>query len=266
VLFRSVTRQNVKVCGFTASIGAVNIWQFTIANDADKITLRLSTATYTKAGDCVHFQLSKDLNADGTVNLDNTNLEATPSYDAGCGLAVSPDGAYTMHLGNMAHDLIGFNKWDRSDAGSITLNNMATWGAGAFGLGTNNNRWSCNDPKWLCLEVGWGGRDNSGGSNQVLCNWVDHQIIRTSNDAQGAGWYNDFGDFWVGNPSPIITQVVAPSVSLHKTETNGSNIKIFDLLGRELLNSQNNRMLKKGVYFVQHRDVNALKTEKLIVR
>jgi hypothetical protein len=48
-------------------------------------------------------------------------------------------------------------------------------------------------------QTGWQGHasDICKGSNQIIANWVDHQAIRTSKNANGDGWCSCTGDFWV---------------------------------------------------------------------
>ena len=136
--------------------------------------------------------------------------------------------------------------------------------------------------------IGWCGRGGCGGSNQVLCNWVDSQIIRTSQDSEYTGvsstcggapnsWFNDFGDFWVSDPSTGIVPGVVPPAADSRSLLPGSDydaIAIYDMLGRKIYSSVNHAIsegspglqgvsLKRGVYIVQRRSGGCVETRKL---
>lgn len=281
-----VSKQNVMICKLK-NLQDV-IWQFSVSNDGDKAIVRLrgGSPDYSNPYSNIdHFSFSKNVAADGTLYLRDTTLKAFAGwYDAGCGAALSPDGAYQMRYINISHNTVQFARWDRTPVDTITYAEMAGWGAGFFGIGGNNPRWSSNDPKWICANVGWNDRAANTGSSQVLMNWVDHQIIRTSTDAadnnNNTAWHNDFGDFWVGNPPPVTT-IKAPVTEAFALAGNVS-ISVFDMLGRKMSGNQSAPLtwegatlkgipLKQGVYFVQLRNAqghsgNNLQTRKLIIQ
>jgi hypothetical protein len=221
------TKQKVKVCSFTNDAGACKVWQFGIANDGNKVAARPATPPVDDG--IFGFKLSDF--PGGVVKL-STSTNVICAW--GCGTSISPDGNYVMWLTGRDHQEIAFASWNRTLIAKINLKAMIGWltpGQKLFidttsnGGGTDANRWSCNDPKWICMCAGWNGRSGDGGSNQVLVNWVDHEIVRTSNDTEcspnyapapvvvGCRWQNETGDFWVGNPTPIVNQLTPPTIA-----------------------------------------------------
>jgi hypothetical protein len=146
------------------------------------------------------------------------------------------------------------------------------------GGGTDANRWSCNSDKWICLCVGWNGRNADGGSNQVLVNWVDREIVRTSMDTETVAANkicNETGDFWVGNlPATEIAKLPAPAAL---PAVKGTAVIVHDMLGRQLYSNATHRLgwdgqtlsgvtLKRGVYFVQVGSGKTIATHKLVIK
>jgi hypothetical protein len=275
------TGQNVKICAFKNPSDIV--WEFSVANDGDKVLIRLwdSSPSYANS-DILHFSISKDVDANGTIDLMTNGLQAFAGwYDAGCGASLSPDGNYQCRYININHAVVQFTQWDQTVIDTFTYSDMSNWGGGFFGKGGNNPRWSSNDPKWICANVGWEDRAAQQGSSQVLMNFFDHQIIRTTDDgASGStqtAWENDFGDFWVGDmPTPAIAPAQQTQLSSGISAPTGS-VSVFDLLGRKLSSKQLaaarwdgktscSEKLLDIVCFVQYRNNGTIRTERLIVK
>jgi hypothetical protein len=281
------TKQKQKVCSFVITNPDNNatqnkFWQIGITNDGLKAAIRpkdIGTIPYDGL-----FRFTFGAYSDGVVRLAWGDANSTSKW--GCAVSISPDGAYTMKTSS--HTNVIVYKWDNTEAATITHAQMAGWlnpGVQPFldpnaGGGNNSNRWSCNDPKWICLQMGWNWRDCSQGSNQVLLNWVDHQVVRsTAYQFAGTDKIEQYetGDFWVGNVASV-TGVASPSVARIQAMLlqKNSAISVFDMLGREIVsnlpqNSWDGKTLsgvalKRGVYFVQSPAANTVKTQKLVIK
>jgi hypothetical protein len=273
-----VTKQKIKICSFSNYHDSIaKVYQVAISNDGLKCAVRPMTDPISDGMFAFPFS---DFPG-GVVKMVRGDAHDYSWY--GCGVAISPSGNHVMHINNGQHTQIIIGDWNHTygndpNGGTTgislflgTINSWRTPGTPAIcdtiaGGGTDGNRWSCNDDKWICLCVGWRGRSADGGSNQLLVNWVDHEVVRTSNDAEAApGSTNicsETGDFWVGNPTPT-TAVKPPVASAAVVRTKDNSIKVFDMLGRQVIS---NAPLKRGVYFVQVRSANTIKTQKLVVR
>jgi hypothetical protein len=283
------TKQTVKVCSFLNGSGAQPIWQAGVSNDGLKAIVRPRQPL---DGGFFGFKFSDY--PSGVVSLAYGNSIQKSAY--GCGASISPSGNYTMFLTGTDHQEIQFQKWDNTvltKIRSYDINSYRTPGTpylvdtlSSDAGGMDNNRWSCNDDKWVCLCVGWAGRGGDGGSNQVLLNWMDHEIVRTSNDTECSPDYaytdpskgryqNETGDFWVGNPTAVLPQAAKPAVNPNGVTPNAA-ITVFDMLGRQIKISSRSLAwdgatlsgisLKRGVYFVQVGSGTAVQTRKLVIQ
>jgi hypothetical protein len=264
------TKQVVKLGKLKDSLDWV--WQFEVANDGDKAIIRVGDGSPSYANsDCLHFQFSKNVNLpDSTINLMDPVCKAFSGYfDAGCGVGVSPDGRYQMRYSSISHDQVSLETWEQTNAGFFTYSDAANWtgGGGFIGKGGNNPQWSCNDPKWICSSIGINAREATAGCNQVLINWVDHQIIHTSTDPATDSTHprmnTETGDFWV---SPASTIVQRPA-TLATVPVKNSTITVYNMLGRSVYQgaAMQGASLKRGIYLVQRRAGKSVQTKKLAI-
>jgi hypothetical protein len=280
------TKAKVKICSFTTVNSApVNLYQFAVSNDGTKCAVRpISSAVNTNVTEgMLAFQFADY--PGGVVNLVRGSSIDYSWY--GCGVSMSPSGQKVMHINNGQHTQIVIGDFSPHTYGndptggttgtSVWVRDMSAWrapGSPLFvdtiaGGGTDCNRWSSNSDKWFCVCVGWRGRNADGGCNQVLVNYVDHEVVRTSMDTMntsGVAGCNETGDFWLGNATTTIApRNVQPDVSAGKALTQNVSRTVYDMLGRQVLNSA---PLKRGVYFVQVRDMSSgiVKTQKLVIK
>jgi hypothetical protein len=207
------TLEKVQVCTFDC-----RVWTFQTALDATRFSVRSDDGS---SGVC-RFALPA-----GSVPAVSLASSSSNYYCGGCGTSTSPAGQWIMWLEGTSHDKLGFCTWDirQGQAGwpaqLIILRTMCQWAGTPFvdtiprqapyfnhtGGATDNNRWSVNSEKWICLRAGWGSRGGGSGGNQVLVNWVDSQVVRTSNNPDAmyfdTGWQNEAGDFWIGDPGTV---------------------------------------------------------------
>jgi hypothetical protein len=232
-------------------------WQCKFTNDGLKCVIREQNGSQQSW----RFALS-DFPAGGTINV--TSGDAY-NFHSGCGTAISPDGAYTMIMDNLSHNQILFQRWDKSNVTTITLATMGSWGT-QFGLGMNDGRWSCNDPKWIVVQCGIDGRGSDAGGNQALLNWIDHEQVRTTFNQASSDPNNkssiEPGDFWVGTPTPMTTKAAIPHNQYSAGDQN-STITVFDMLGRQI---KTGASLKRGVYFVQAHNGKTVQTRKVTIQ
>jgi hypothetical protein len=213
----------------------------------------------------------------------------------GCGVSISPNGNHVMHINNGQHTQVVVADWNNTTGNNplgtnptqLWLGAMQSWRpAGTLpfcdtiaGGGSDANRWSCNDDKWICMCVGWRGRNGDGGCNQVLVNWVDQQIVRTSMDTMSppgaANMNNEAGDFWVGNVPPVgVTTQIAPAMAL---PLKNNALVVYDMVGRQLYSNATHGLgwdgrtlsgvtLKRGVYLVQQGSGKNSTTQKVIIQ
>jgi hypothetical protein len=253
------------------------LWLVSLTNDATKAIIRTNEWFQVPNGGPANiFYFPRP--ADGTnITLNITDYK----YGEGCGTAVSCDGAWLLEMGTLNHDHVSIQDWvNNHTVFDLPLATLANWN-GFFGKGTGgNNTFSVNSPKWVCLSVGWLGRDGGGGSNQVLVNWQDSVIIKTTNSLQvdsnkaKTHQYNDVGDFWVGNPG-VTSAMAVPAPLATGVMTNGP-VALFNMLGRKISSVASKNIewdgsalrgikLSRGVYFVQYRTGDKVQTQKLLV-
>jgi hypothetical protein len=181
------------------------LWLGSFSNDGSKAILRVYDYLHLGSGGLASI-FRFNMPALGSTISVNDGTYPIVGTDWGCGSAISPSGNYVMSMGTLNHDAITFKNFaSGSAATTIPLSTMATWGH-FFGLGTGgDNRWSANSDKWICLSVGWTGRDGNGGSNQVLINWQDSQMVQVTSSLSGqtSMQYNEPGDFWVAGTTDV---------------------------------------------------------------
>ena len=127
-----------------------------------------------------------------------------------CNPAISPSGAYVSGINTSGHIYTNIMPWKGEKEELVRLYNdsMCIWGGYPQELhGMDKSNWSCNSDKWLCVRLGWpgqmGGRFGKQGSNQVITNWIDNIVIRTTlenTQAVNEGdtkYFSEAGDFWV---------------------------------------------------------------------
>jgi hypothetical protein len=267
-----VTRQVVKICTFDQ-----DVWLFQTALDGKKFIIR------TENQNPWYEEINKFQLSDNSIN-NNISLASGSStgVNKGCGTCISPSGTYWSRLNDPSHKLIVFHPWDGPfvDAGykRFSLGTLSSWAdspfintdstIGAVGGGMNNNRWSCNSEKWVCVQSGIDSRGSERGGNQVLFNWVDSQVVRTSQArwAAAASEQNENGDFWVSDGSTTAASVPLISASVANTTQSvryaligkegrasdrySHNAKIWDLKGR-LCSVKNTRSRLPAVYIME---------------
>ena len=119
-------------------------------------------------------------------------------------------------------------------------------------------------------------RDAVNGSNQVLANWVDHQIIRTSSNvwAEKDSWSDDVGDFWVGELTSIFKPAKPAAVPFNRLPGNAA--VVYDMRGRRMSVAAHNAAsqhgpgtragtLSTGVYVVQQRNENTFENRRMLI-
>jgi hypothetical protein len=176
----------------------LRIWQWNLNNNATRAVVRpIEGPNHSLADGLWRYELSSF--PDGVVKLERGDENDAVFW--GCGDAISPDGSHVMYLTGRDHQQVAFQNWDKEVVAEYNMGTMAGWGE-FFGRGMDNSRWSSNSDKWICVASGWDNRGGAGGSNQVLINWIDHEIVRTSNGLQGSDFQCETGDFWVANGEP----------------------------------------------------------------
>ena len=251
------------------------LWDFSMSLDATKMCVYgVDNGSSMGTNMVYRFPLS-DFPNDTMTFLPNDVHE----LGGACGTAMAPDAAYTMSIESIDHISIRFHRWDKTLDTILYVRNFNSWTTNHFVDTTGariggmwQNHWSANDAKWICIQCGFDcGRDLSSGSNQVLVNWIDHQIIRTSRDTAnhlalpgtlGQWWLaaqNETGDFWEAGLTPVVPPVVRQAPV---PDGRGMLKKVFDLRGREIGNGRSLKLLK-GVYIVETCGNNAAVTRKL---
>jgi hypothetical protein len=208
--------QNAKVTAYPAGTVAAPAWErrFSLSLDSKYAAVQPMYST-----PIVNIAMNfSPLNADGWASCTDT---VTLS---GCNICVSTGGNYVAHYNDVYHRKVFMYKWDHAAHALILcgadpcfifgLDDLPAWTSNAITFdadaGAEQIRWSVNSEKWLCRWIGcWGDADNMRfGSNQLLTNWVDHQAIKTSNNAKPTSstdcntimWGTDAGDLWVTGP------------------------------------------------------------------
>jgi hypothetical protein len=203
------------------------IWQWGISADARRMVLVVSD------GD--------NYGVDTYALPGNGSLQGT----GGCGGYISPSGLYGTNLTDPEHTRLNLWNFDGSgDDFGVSSFNINGWAVNAevfatecsgcggtitVGVGMDQNRWSCNSDKWVCISIGWPGgncgRFGSCGFNQVLVNWQDEKTVMVSknkrvcddnndgkfddcdlHDPDGQFTRNEAGDFWVSGPLEDINE------------------------------------------------------------
>jgi hypothetical protein len=215
------TREKAKVWTTLTASGAdsAHLWLFSLSNDATKAITRTNEWFYfppNTGGPLNIFWFTRP--PDGDTLRFSAPPPAGMKGGEGCGTAVSCDGAYVIIMGTLNHNVLSVCNWNTgANVFDCPFGTMANWN-GNFGQGSGgDNTFSANSPKWVCLSVGWDGRDGSGGSNQVLINWQDSVVIRTTNALEATTspnhQYNGVGDFWVGTPGTTVSKAANPTIS-----------------------------------------------------
>lgn len=140
----------------------------------------------------------------------------------GCNGTISPSGAYLGLFINTGHTELFLRYWDPvADTthlipslvddpnrywgqSSVHVLDMLEWYGDSVGRQMDWPRWSANSDKWVCLNIGLVRATAKSGSNQVLMNWVDHEIIMTSDNPMEVDAETTVGctagDLWVRGP------------------------------------------------------------------
>jgi hypothetical protein len=218
------TKEVVQICTFDR-----RTWTFQTASDGLRFNVRVQDFATDNLEHIARFEIS-----DKTINNTFSLQKGDPvtMFGYGCGTSVAPDASRIMRIENPPHTRIEFHDWnipeggEGSSLGYLTLYDMNTWAGEMFvntdgsrgetGGGMNNNRWSVNSNDWICIQCGINSRNSENGSNQVLVNWVDEQVIRTSLAAWGnkeQSQQNESGDFWLGNIPPVLKIMRVPGKS-----------------------------------------------------
>jgi hypothetical protein len=119
---------------------------------------------------------------------------------ASCNISLSCSGGYCAGYISGWHDLLTTGKLPGAIGPAIADLNLSTiesWYGQDIGQGAELVRWARNSDKWVLQQIAFSGLNVSGGSNQLLANWVDHIAIRTSHNLNGDRWSSCTGDFWV---------------------------------------------------------------------
>ncbi|MCU0661578.1 MAG: hypothetical protein MUC50_04550 [Myxococcota bacterium] len=136
---------------------------------------------------------------DGILDLSR----ATPDIMS-CGEAFSPDGLYFTD-GWLNHEGFDVRSWDDISIAESFVNAdinelPPTANSGPYEA---RNRWSRNDPQWICLHLGWQQNVTNGG-NMVLFNWVKDEKVVVSQNEEAARVWTGCGDFWVEHQAPLV--------------------------------------------------------------
>jgi len=220
----AVTKENVKVCGFSNN-GQENkctyFRRFSLSIDGTRMA-----AQFMGKYDCT---LTPDVGGNAVWSFPGAcDLGARLNYEDGCNIGISASGGYVgSYIGGQHVDLF-INAVDGQngtgpDVATINIHNqLESWAGQTIGNGAEHVQWAVNSDKWVMQEIGFdpdGHADhNVCGSNQVVANWVDHVAINISRNHNildpAAGvidnapqkvdtiWMNnDAGDFWVSDPT-----------------------------------------------------------------
>jgi len=191
---RLLRRVNVETGADEAVVEfSCGLWRFHLSSDAQRAIVRDRT--------CYGAIVAYDMTAgDGELLWDR--VTDSPS----CSEGLDADGEYFID-GWTDHAGIDLRRWDTLEiVDSIAHADADAWGGVDSGNQHNRNIWSTNSPRWLCMhlgwEVGWNNDTNSWGvaraGNQVLYDWIDHERIVVSANADSSDAYDSAGDFWVG--------------------------------------------------------------------
>ncbi len=215
---KTVKRVNVNNSSEVQTVVTFNCrqWLWGIALDGDKCTVRPSDNTLCSGmGHVYRHQFSWG----GTLNCTSSN---DVKRGESCGNAISPAAAYICLFPNTGHNSINIYNWDKSLAGSFTTSDATSWGTN-MGSGWNRTRWACNSEDWICTMQGWGGRDGTGGSNQVMYDWKNHKQLVATNNSNGSNVQAEAGDFWVGTASLEPVMNLNPTSLAFSAVEGGSN-------------------------------------------
>lgn len=121
----------------------------------------------------------------------------------GCNIGISTSGTLLSWFTGTAHNDIHHGSWDGSGEaqklGTWHNDRMSGWYGSDIGKGMDWPLWATNSDLWMCLQIKLDGRF-SKGSNQVLFNWANQRVIRTStNSSSSLTFYS--GDLWVRPPT-----------------------------------------------------------------
>jgi len=221
----AVTKENVKVCNFSAN-GQENLCtyfrRFSLSLDAK----RMAVQTMPKY-ECT---VTPNITANAVFKFPGAcNLGASDrlNYEDGCNIGISASGGYVgSYLGGQ-HIILFINGADglKGNGPGITEirlhDSLELWAIERIGNGAEHIQWAVNSDKWVMQQIGYSpdghGDANDYGSNQVVANWVDRVAINISKNHDvldpAAGvidnapnkvdtiWMNnDAGDFWVSDP------------------------------------------------------------------
>jgi hypothetical protein len=204
----------------------------------------------------------------------------------GCGGYISPSGLYGTNLTDPEHTFLNLWNFDGSgDNFGVSSSNINGWAVNAeefttecpgcggtitVGVGMDQNRWSCNSDKWVCISIGWPGgncgRFGSCGFNQVLVNWQDEKTVMVSknkrvcddnndgkfddcdlHDPDGQFTRNEAGDFWVSGPLEDINE------ELRRYVTDPSRVRHGDFRGADGATEFAVRRLSGGIIRIDSR-------------
>jgi hypothetical protein len=234
---RTIWKVNVKTLekALVCSFDTTDVWTFQSSLDGKRFCIRQWDAGIYK------FEL-----ASGAPPVVSIVSGSGNYYSGGCGASLSPAGATMMCLETPTHTQIAFGDWNYAQSTGtkwpirrLNLRVMCRWAGQPFvdtlpdttgtlanhtGGGMDNNRWSCNSEKWICIRAGWGSRGAGGGGNQVLVNWLDSQIVRTSMNIDSRtienGNQNEAGDFWVDTSLTVLKKI--PFAPVNPTLSRGT--------------------------------------------
>ena len=116
--------------------------------------------------------------------------------------------------------------------------------------------------------MGWDGRAANNGSAQVLINWVDEEMLRTSTGVEASSnpQQNEAGDFWIGDATPAEKNTLlqhrraagslSPSLRIAVGDREGmiqEHMQAWDLRGRNFYAGKS-RGKMPGVLIVEQRE------------
>jgi len=209
----AVTKENVKVCGFSNN-GQENkctyFRRFSLSIDGTRMA-----AQFMGKYDCT---LTPDVGGNAVWSFPGAcDLGARLNYEDGCNIGISASGGYVgSYIGGQHVDLF-INAVDGQngtgpDVATINIHNqLESWAGQTIGNGAELIRWAVNSDKWVMQEIGTNpdghADENAMGSNQVVANWTDKVAINISKNSNktisGQTMYlnNCAGDFWVSDPT-----------------------------------------------------------------
>jgi hypothetical protein len=260
------TKELVKVYTFTN--GAVfGQWQMT----RNGLASIVHDWTTTVGGNGIfRFNFADFANGNIAIAYADTTMINPPGSSGingqGCGVGISCDGKYFMHLISASHDLVMIQRWNKMPADTLHLSAVAAGLAPqTIGMGTNINHFSANDTNWLCLAVGLPDRGTSQGNDMVIANWKTSEAVKITHVVASTGTktFADYGDFWVNHATTAVRPVVTGA------PMNTGAMGIYNMLGRKISGNGatlRDLSLKRGVYFVQVRKQGSIKMRKLVIQ